>query len=151
MPSNAPMSAAPSRAAPRWSVAGAARLSPLFSAALPASSAWVRVKPPLSASTPMLAAVDEMSVGCDKLALPSVLRLWPSDVTAPPTLPPPLFASSVFFKVTSVPPPWMDSPPSFDAVLFATVVLSSDVSPSRNSAPPSLLARVAAGGHIGQR
>ena len=49
------------RGAPRWSVAGQAALSPASMAGLPASSAWVQVPPPLSASAPSLGSWPVMS------------------------------------------------------------------------------------------
>src|SRR5262245_8795102 len=100
--SNAPISArglpvpSPSRgrATPRWSVAGAAALSPLSMAGLPTSRACVLVGQPLLARGPSLGSMGASAVPTRSplvplanpvLPLPSPTRLWPPLVKAPDT------------------------------------------------------------------
>ena len=60
---------------PRWSVPDAGSGSAASTAALPAPRAWVRVKPPLSASASRPAGVFHLSPVPVKPAEPSSLRL----------------------------------------------------------------------------
>ena len=84
--SYAPASQAASRATPRWSVAGQTAALAASIAGLPAPSAWVRVGPPLSASGPSSASVNDWSVVPIGLHEPSLMTFPPPEVivAAPP-------------------------------------------------------------------
>ena len=118
------MSAAPVRALPRWSVAGAARVSPASMAALPGSRAWVRVKPPLPCSVASSAgSVLTRSPSCARPSVLPLSRLCPRLVSGVLALPPTL-AATIVFNSETLPVLNRNTPPPLAALLKAMVELS---------------------------
>src|SRR5215467_5293822 len=75
---------------PRWSVlriAGASRIesSPALMAGLPASSAWVKLGPPLSCNGPSIGLTSVLSPAAVNPVAPDELptRLWPAELNVP--------------------------------------------------------------------
>src|SRR5439155_5385044 len=130
----APMSQAGTcgRVTPRWSVAGHPTSSPASIAGLPGSRARVKVGPPLSRRTPSCGSVALRSPGPERPHVPSLSRLWPSEVTSvlPQSPPAVLLATIVFLSVKAATrgkqaprPPPVPSPRPGLAPLLLTVLL----------------------------